>query len=301
MAIEGVDYAGSRPSPAGLFAAGKRFAVRYGGPGGSWKHLTKAEAGSLTAAGLSLVANAEGTADGLLGGRAAGVAWARAADEHFRDIGMPANRPIYLSLDIDPRPLTGGQWAAVDAALDGAADVLGRGRVGIYGGHAAIARYAANRKAVWYWQTYAWSGGRWHDRNHLEQYRNGVTMAGGQVDLCRALTADYGQWGQPTVEDDMNNAQNNALSDAWAVSEALRSGGNAPASSTDTAGPVWLVEQVKKMTAELAAIRASLGDLDEHAVAAAVLAVLTPQAIAAAIPAELAGQVADELATRLQN
>ena len=31
MAIEGVDYAGSRPDPVKLYAAGKRFVVRYGG------------------------------------------------------------------------------------------------------------------------------------------------------------------------------------------------------------------------------------------------------------------------------
>ena len=39
--------------------------------------------------------------------------------------------------------------------------------------------------------------------------------------------------------------------------------------------------------------------VDEEAVAAAVVSVLTPQAIAAAIPADMARQVADELAARL--
>jgi hypothetical protein len=44
---------------------------------------------------------------------------------------------------------------------------------------------------------------------------------------------------------------------------------------------------------------AGLDTVDEVAVAAAVLAVLTPQAIAAALPDEIAEQVANELATRL--
>jgi hypothetical protein len=43
------------------------------------------------------------------------------------------------------------------------------------------------------------------------------------------------------------------------------------------------------------------GDVDEAAVAAAVLAVLTPEAIAGAIPDSLAQDVADELADRLDS
>lgn len=53
---------------------------------------------------------------------------------------------------------------------------------------------------------------------------------------------------------------------------------------------------------ELAAALAALpnrGDVDEQQIVAGVLAGLTPEKIAAAIPAELAGQVADELAARL--
>lgn len=58
-----------------------------------------------------------------------------------------------------------------------------------------------------------------------------------------------------------------------------------------------------RRNAILAAITAALGrDLvDEQAVAAAVLAVLTPQAIAAALPEEVAEQVAQELADRLSS
>jgi hypothetical protein len=81
---EGVDYSSTRPNPQQLYAAGKRFVVRYGGPGGDWKHLTAAEAASLTGAGLALVANGEGAADGLLGGWDVGVLWARSAGDPFR-------------------------------------------------------------------------------------------------------------------------------------------------------------------------------------------------------------------------
>lgn len=196
--IEGVDYAGAHPSPTGLASAGKRFACRYGGPGGSWKHITASEASALRAAGIAIVANAEGYADGLLGGYSAGRAWAIDALAHFRACGMPDWRPIYLSVDFDAGS---SHWSAIDAALRGAASYLGADQVGVYGGYDTIAHCVNAGTARWYWQTYAWSGGRWHPRAHIQQYRNGVSLAGGTVDLNRATVGDYGQWG--TREADM--------------------------------------------------------------------------------------------------
>src|SRR3954469_17640306 len=98
MSVEGVDYADARPSPAGLVRAGKKFVVRYGGPGRTSKQLDATELRSLLAAGLRVVANAEGAANGYRG-RAVGRAWAQQAEEHFRALGMPTDRPIYFSVD----------------------------------------------------------------------------------------------------------------------------------------------------------------------------------------------------------
>jgi Rv2525c-like, glycoside hydrolase-like domain/Putative peptidoglycan binding domain len=190
---EGVDYSSTRPNPAQLYALGKRFVVRYGGPGGDWKHLTAAEAQSLTAAGLALVANAEGTADGMLGGFDTGFAWAHSADLAFQALGMPNDRPIYLSVDFDCGP--DKQWAACAQALKGAAAAIGPARVGVYGSYDVMQWAKRDGVARWYWQAYAWSSGQWAGHNHLEQYRNGVSLAGGTVDLCRSKVADYGQWG----------------------------------------------------------------------------------------------------------
>jgi len=197
MAIEGVDYAWSRPDIGQLAAAGKVFACRYGGPGSLGKQLDPVEAQALSAAGVAIVANAEGGADGLLGGWSAGADWARLAEAHFQSCGMPAGRPIYLSVDFD---VTAGQWPAVADALRGAASVLGAARVGVYGGRRAIEWARRDGLAGWWWQTYAWSGGVWVPGNHIEQYRNGVELAGATLDLDRALASDYGQW---TIGDDM--------------------------------------------------------------------------------------------------
>jgi Rv2525c-like, glycoside hydrolase-like domain len=205
MAIEGVDYAFPPiPSATALKAAGKRFVARYGGPGSAGKQLTAAELAALTEAGIAVVANAEGTADGLLGGYATGRSWAADAQRYFRALGMPADRPIYLSVDFDANST---HWPALDAAMAGAASVLGGERVGVYGGYRVIEHFASakDRVATWYWQTYAWStisgSVRWHPAAHVQQYLNGVTIDGADCDLNRAMVTDYGQW---TTGDDMD-------------------------------------------------------------------------------------------------
>lgn len=191
MVIEGVDYSVARPSPPGLYAAGKRFAVRYVGPGSAPKHLTAAELAALTAAGLEVVANAEGAAGGFTGA-AAGRSWATFALAACKALGMPVGRPIYFSVDWDAGSK---DWAGIDAALKAAAAVVGGDLVGVYGSYDTVAHCLAAGTARWLWQTYAWSSGRQHPRANLYQYKNGVTVAGGDVDLTRALTVDYGQWG----------------------------------------------------------------------------------------------------------
>lgn len=205
--MEGVDYSTARPSPAGLYAAGKRFAARYGGAGTSPKWLTLTEARALIDAGLSIVANVEGTASGLLGGYGVGVQWAAAADRHFQACGMPVDRPIYLSVDFD---VQASQWGIVADALRGAAAVIGADRVGVYGGRNAIRWAQRDHVARWFWQTYAWSGTptQWLPGVHVQQYRNGVTVAGGDCDLNRAWTVDFGQW--PITQQEGGNDMANA-------------------------------------------------------------------------------------------
>ena len=113
MITEGVDYSFARPSPSGLRNAGKKFAVRYGGPGSDSKHLHAAELAALRAVGIDVVANAEGAAGGYIGA-AAGKSWAQSAEAHFRALGMPADRPIYFSVDFDAGP---AHFPGIDAAL----------------------------------------------------------------------------------------------------------------------------------------------------------------------------------------
>jgi hypothetical protein len=81
----------------------------------------------------------------------------------------------------------------IDAYLAGAASVLGRERVGVYGGAVIIDHCQAVGSASWFWQTYAWSGGRVCPGIHLYQYQNGQTINGGSVDFTRSMQDNYGQ------------------------------------------------------------------------------------------------------------
>lgn len=253
---EGVDYAFSRPSVASLVDAGKTFAIRYGGPGTSGKWLTPQEALDLSAAGITIVANAEGSANGMLGGRSTGASWARSADPHFQDCGMPPNKPIYYSADFDVTP---AEWPAVADALRGAADVTGPARVGLYGGYRACQWARRDGVAALLWQTYAWStwtdpdGIRrlhWLPGTHLQQYRNGVIIGGADCDLDRSMTADFGQW---FSGDDMSvDSERHIEFMAWRV-EALihdrdRTLSNAPENPNEE---LEFVQRLKRVEAKL--------------------------------------------------
>lgn len=200
--MEGVDYSFSRPTPSTLKAVGKHFAVRYVGTPLSQKSLTVTEVSKLNAAEVDIVATYETEAGFML--RENGRNAAFAALNHALAMGMPSHRPIYFALDVDPRSLSDADKVRVRKFLDDAALAIGRRRVGIYGGYTAMQLYVGS-SAAYGWQTYAWSGGALHPRAHLYQYKNGVALAGGTVDLCRSLAPDFGQWSYqplPTQKED---------------------------------------------------------------------------------------------------
>ncbi|MDN3568420.1 hypothetical protein QWZ14_28910, partial [Paeniroseomonas aquatica] len=64
--------------------------------------------------------------------------------------------------------------------------------------------YMHGRGVKWLWQTYAWAGGRWHPGAQLQQYKNGVRVAGADVDLNRATTSNFGQWAATKEDKDMS-------------------------------------------------------------------------------------------------
>ncbi|MCA1220582.1 glycoside hydrolase domain-containing protein [Streptomyces sp. 8L] len=187
--IAGVDYAWTHPGGAALKAAGKKFACRYLSDDHR-KNLSKAEAKDLSSHGVACVVVWEAGAKRALSGSKGGAADAKKAEQQAAALGMPQDRPIYFAVDFDATP---GQQDHINAYLDGAAGVIGRERVGIYGGYYPVKRALDAKKAHWAWQTPAWSGGQW---DHRAQIRQGAqqTIGGVGCDLNVATADDYGQW-----------------------------------------------------------------------------------------------------------
>jgi glycoside hydrolase-like protein len=212
---EGVDYSFDKADPAQLQAAGKTFVVRYVSDSSSSKNLTRAEVQNLQAHGLAVVVAYQTSRGFMISGADEGRHAATAGLAMATACGMPAGRPIYFALDTDPAGLSNADWLRVQAFCDGAAAVLGRDRVGVYGGVGAMERLLPG-SARWGWQTRAWSVNdgvvQWSSKAHIRQFDLGPTglgfaAFGGTIDLDRSITTDFGQW--PFEEDILP-----ALSDA---------------------------------------------------------------------------------------
>jgi Rv2525c-like, glycoside hydrolase-like domain len=197
MTIAGIDYAFSpHPPIAALKAARVAFACRYISPDPAndtnGKNLLPAECKALLGAGIHVVVVAESYAARMKAGHAAGTADAQHASAVVNALSMHSI-PVYFACDFDATP---GDQAAIDAYLDGAASVIGRGRTGIYGGFYPVKRALDAGKATYAWQTIAWSGGQWDLRANLRQGLQ-VTIGGVSVDVDNAQRPDYGQWPRP--------------------------------------------------------------------------------------------------------
>lgn len=182
----GVDFSWARPSVASLKRAGVTFVGRYlNQPGG--KGLTKAEYQSYVSAGIAVYTIYEETGRELLGGTSAGERVARSARAALRALGL-GDRPVFFAVDFAAGK---DQLADIADALDGAASVLGRNNIGVYGS-ADVIDALVPVHAAWGFQTYAWSHGRVSKRANIYQYRNGQTIGGGSVDFNHSLTPDFG-------------------------------------------------------------------------------------------------------------
>lgn len=190
MATEGIDYSWARPGGRNIKNAGKQFVVRYlfaDGEGG--KGLDASELADLVNNGLEIVLVYEAYAASMKEGYNTGVAHAKAAQAEINRLGLPANSVVYFAADWDA---SAAEQAAIDDYNNGAASVIGRERVGIYGSADVMTRTMASKSATWFWQTYAWSRGRVQEGIHLYQYLNGQNL-NGAVDYNRTSLDNYGQ------------------------------------------------------------------------------------------------------------
>lgn len=190
MATEGLDYSWARPGGGAIKNAGKQFVVRYLYPDGQGgKGLDPSELADLVNNGLEILVVYESYAERPREGRDAGVTDAQISQRELERLGLPKNMPVYFAVDWDAGA---GEQGVIDEYLRGAASVVGADRVGVYAGYGPIDRCMANGTAKWFWQTYAWSGGRVREGIHLYQYLNGQNL-NGAVDYNRTSLDNYGQ------------------------------------------------------------------------------------------------------------
>ncbi len=316
MAIEGVDYAWARPDPAGLYRAGKRFAARYLA-GSAGKYITAPERKALHAAGLDVVLIWELAAGAAAGGYGVGRDHGQRAAAAVTAIGAPDTAAVYFAVDFEAN--TTSELAQVREYFRGIISVWPKARTGIYGGRAVIAAAKAGGWCTYRWQTYAWSkvDGKtsWVPGNHLEQYNNGEMVAGGEVDLNRATTAQYGQWAaKSTEEDEMTPDEHGAVifaRDFW--TRGGTSSGVVVPGTKSNAGIAKIDYIMQTVTAMAKQSGMSPEQLDEIAQAAregaaAGVEEAAPDVvdeaelarqILAQLPPDLARQVLDEAAARL--
>lgn len=234
LVSEVLDYSSGFPAPAVIRSSGYVGVVRYVGTPGRAKNLTRAEAEAMLAAGVPVGLVYEDTAGWMLGGESAGITAATQALADAERCGVGV-RCVYLAADVDVTSPT--QMAVVQRCLDGAAAVLGRARVGVYGEADVIDACLGAGHAAWGWQTRAWSGGRVSALAHLLQQLGSVLPGGVECDRNTVLKADWGQWPAPgTEENDMSDAQYEALNKKLDDVFRLLSVGDAPDSAVDAAG-----------------------------------------------------------------
>lgn len=204
--VDVLDYSASWPPPAAVRAGGYVGVVRYIGTPGRGKNLTAAEARAMLSAGIPVGLVYEEGAGWMRGGSAAGVQAARRALADAKDCGVGV-RCVYFAADFDV--IAAGEMAAIEQCLDGAAGVLGRARVGVYGEADVIDACLSAGHATWGWQTRAWSRGRVSTRAHLLQQIGAVHPGGVECDRSTVLRPDWGQWPAPdgtttNLEDDVS-------------------------------------------------------------------------------------------------
>lgn len=191
---KGCDYSWARPNVAALRSSGITFACRYVSHDNTGKNLTAGEAGALRAVGIDVVTNWEFDPRAALNGHAQGVADAANGINMAVGMGQPPRAAIYFSVDFDAQD---SDIHAVAAYIDGATSAIGWDRVGVYGGYRVIANMAATSRCKYFWQTSAWSGGKWHPAVHIRQTDYNIRIGGGEVDIDQSMSGDIGSWNGP--------------------------------------------------------------------------------------------------------
>lgn len=249
-----------RPIPgADLAAAGVTGVLRYiAKEGGSSVvvGVTAAELADLDAhnIGWALIYEAQ-AADWMAGGYSTGVQAGQWIQQQIAGLGR-AVRTVYLAAD---SPTLSS--AAVCACLDGAASVLGREIIGLYGFSAQLAAAQSGGHASRYWLCGHYAPASWmclyQCNGSQPSGPSTLTVAGQSCDVDIALSQDWGQTGVNTMEwTDQIPFPTTANPTATAQAQLCIANADLYAGQA--------VTNTQAILAQLAALTATVGQLAQH-------------------------------------
>lgn len=184
--LQGIDFTNDHSGSAhGFRSAGKDFVMRYCCPDGSG--ISAAEARSYRDAALGVGLVFEWEARRATRGARVGAPDAREFAAHAARAGFAPNCPLPFAVDFD------AAGPEVHDYFVAARNIVGD-RTWAYGGYRVVEYLFSHGLIHGAWQTYAWSGGRWHPKAAIRQVRNDVVVAGVSCDLDTASTDSVLSW-----------------------------------------------------------------------------------------------------------
>lgn len=188
-----LDEAWSKVDPAGAVAAGYHGVIGYVSEDTTGKNLTATDVQRLHAVGLDVGLVYEYDPKGALKGNAEGARDAGIAVRGAQALGAPAMVTLYTAIDFDARDT---DMPALRAYVDAYTTVVNAHgyRAGVYGSYAVCWVLHRSGWRGMLWQTYAWSHGVWCEGLTVRQTRNGVHLAGADIDQDATQAVDWGQW-----------------------------------------------------------------------------------------------------------
>ncbi|SFG10936.1 glycoside hydrolase domain-containing protein [Sporolactobacillus nakayamae] len=218
MSVKAIDCATKLNSTmaTGLKQAGVLYVGRYLGDPSRWKTLEPAEVSTLKSAGLKIISIWE-TAPTKRSYFSVeqGKEDAREAFKWARAVGQPEGTAIYFTVDYDAQK---ANFDEIKAYFKAVAETRSEYKIGAYGSYDVIETLSATSYVDYFFQTYAWSGGRQSIYANLYQYKNGQSLAGVTADFDEVKKA-IGEWGGSAAKVDKPKAQKTAK-----VSKLLRHG-----------------------------------------------------------------------------
>lgn len=206
MSVKAIDCATKLNSTmaTGLKQAGVLYVGRYLGDPYRWKTLEPAEVSALKSAGLKIISIWEtAPTKGSYFSVDQGEKDAREAFKWARAVGQPEGTAIYFTVDYDAQK---ADFDEIKAYFRAVAETLSGYKVGAYGSYDVIETLSATSYVDYFFQTYAWSGGRQSIYANLYQYKNGQKLAGVTVDFDEVKKA-IGEWGGFAGKKDMPKAK----------------------------------------------------------------------------------------------